>query len=672
MITSNSSTKTLSNINGTAVNMSFDAGSLQHLMGIMTNLYSNKKQSVLREYVANGIDSHKDAGYDGPVLVTLPTEWKPNLVIQDFGVGLSKDDLVSVYAKYGASTKRDSNTGIGGFGIGGKSAFTVASQFVVSGVKNGVKTTAIFAQGEAGGNVTILEADEATDAPNGVTVSIGVNDEFHEWETVAAGLFSTFPKGSVLVNGSEPISLFDGNEFLQVTDNLFANASSEGGYIKVVMGGIAYPADSNMVYKLRKSIYGTDLMDTWKAIYNGTLSLVVISDIGSVDITPSREALQDSDKTIAVLKNALVEYKNNIKCTIETLVDSAPNAIEAGKIIRAHKDFLTDPEKGITYKGSVLPYKIEIKSANITSATGRNGKATARLNSLINLYIIQDMDNYLVVTGCDEKTNENALRIGAIHIFKETDYKGIILSADDSGSQEWFSWGKGGAIETITIDEYKELVKQHKPARSGGTIERDVTTYRARVDGKWSHLSLAELKKINRRVVVCEYYESVDHGSPLFEKSVDSTDVIVELNSRQQSTAMLKRLPGSIRPRDLIKFNAQKIVEGISQATKAALTFSQNSKMDALALIATKAGDVNVLGSEVAQYVQAKADAAHLVENDRNLYRAALQLTGQYIGSRAWEDEEAGTLFPLLAGVYYRDLVRKADHCAEYVKALRK
>jgi len=58
-----------------------------------------------------------------------------------------------VYARYGASTKRGTNDQVGAFGLGCKSAFTLGQQFVVTAVKDGQRTVALFAGGgdRAGG-----------------------------------------------------------------------------------------------------------------------------------------------------------------------------------------------------------------------------------------------------------------------------------------------------------------------------------------------------------------------------------------------------------------------------------------------------------------------------------------------------------------------------------------
>jgi len=138
--------------------MGMDEAGMDVLMSLLSNMYSDGYLAVVREYGCNARDSHVEAGVDRPIEVSLPTILEPQFKVQDFGVGLSHDEILNVYARYGASTKRDSNAMIGAFGIGAKSAFTVGNAFTVTGVKNGEKTIAMFSL-EQGGKPEVLADD---------------------------------------------------------------------------------------------------------------------------------------------------------------------------------------------------------------------------------------------------------------------------------------------------------------------------------------------------------------------------------------------------------------------------------------------------------------------------------------------------------------------------------
>jgi HSP90 family molecular chaperone len=83
------------------------------------NLYQNKEYTIIREYVSNAIDAHTEYGVDKPVEI----EWvdasellgiDTQLIIRDFGIGLSEDRVTNIFGKYLSSTKRTDNNSIGG------------------------------------------------------------------------------------------------------------------------------------------------------------------------------------------------------------------------------------------------------------------------------------------------------------------------------------------------------------------------------------------------------------------------------------------------------------------------------------------------------------------------------------------------------------------------------
>ena len=115
----------------------YDEESLGMLSDILSTLYQNPERSVLREYIANGIDAHRISGYDGPVEVTLPSPTHPKLVIRDHGDGLSREDMQRVYFSYVRSTKRDDDTQIGSLGLGAKIAFALTKSWTVTNFHDG-------------------------------------------------------------------------------------------------------------------------------------------------------------------------------------------------------------------------------------------------------------------------------------------------------------------------------------------------------------------------------------------------------------------------------------------------------------------------------------------------------------------------------------------------------
>lgn len=79
---------------------------------LSSNLYSNPKKSFIREIISNAWDSHVEANTtDIPVLVKIDED---KIIIRDFGTGLSVEKFKEYYCNIGSSTKRESNSYIGG------------------------------------------------------------------------------------------------------------------------------------------------------------------------------------------------------------------------------------------------------------------------------------------------------------------------------------------------------------------------------------------------------------------------------------------------------------------------------------------------------------------------------------------------------------------------------
>ncbi|SVD36005.1 uncharacterized protein METZ01_LOCUS388859, partial [marine metagenome] len=150
-----------------------------HIFNVLRNqLYSDKYKAVLREYAVNGVDAHIEAGCpDRPVEVTLPTALSPNLKIRDFGCALTQQEVNEIYAFYGESTKRNTNSQTGMLGIGSKSAFAYGDNFVINSFVDGKKHTYnAFIDPSQVGQIAKM-GEEDSDEENGVEIVIPTKEE---------------------------------------------------------------------------------------------------------------------------------------------------------------------------------------------------------------------------------------------------------------------------------------------------------------------------------------------------------------------------------------------------------------------------------------------------------------------------------------------------------------
>jgi hypothetical protein len=315
--------------------LSISEDGIEHLMGTLTNLYSRPVEAVFREYVSNGLDSHLKAKQKKPVEVTISDSgfktidgelkrYTGYLKIRDHGVGMTKDDIVNVYSRYASSTKRDSNEQIGAFGLGAKSALAISERFDVSSVKDGVKIDFFIKMNNRGVGVVHFVSEEKTKEENGVTVWVPLGENKHYkdmMDIVQKGqFFKTWKRGTVLFNGTEPdvkdsvyntdkfLPIFLGEHELAWINFVKPDSTRSYNYSRLPslsISGIMYNVDAAAargtnagLNKLVESSSGKFI----QRLKENDISVVLNLPIGSVDLTPSREEIMLTPKTLATLQ----------------------------------------------------------------------------------------------------------------------------------------------------------------------------------------------------------------------------------------------------------------------------------------------------------------------------------------------------------------------------------
>ena len=111
------------------------------LFDLLQNPYSNPIASIVREITSNCIDSHVEARkQDKAVLLELATDDTGLFIaFEDFGIGMNEQFVRNRYSMYLDSTKEDTNTQIGYFGIGSKSPLSYTPSFFMTTRRDGIE-----------------------------------------------------------------------------------------------------------------------------------------------------------------------------------------------------------------------------------------------------------------------------------------------------------------------------------------------------------------------------------------------------------------------------------------------------------------------------------------------------------------------------------------------------
>lgn len=268
-------------------------------------LYQDKIGSIVREISCNAVDAHIAAGTpDLPFEIHLPSVFEPWFSVKDFGVGLSDEDIRTIYTTLFKSTKDTNNDMIGAFGLGSKTPFSYTDNFTITSIFNGVKRTyAAIIQNDGMPTINLLK-EEPTDEHNGLEVHLAVKKEdisaFRLSARKELHYFTVRPK---VVNGGDfsfaPIQTPVG-KFGNIS--LFEKYPGHNSTFTVIQGGVAYPLNIELV---KKGITRNS-NDPKNGDYKELLSFIstlrhyyteLSLPIGSVEVTPSREAISYNTRT---------------------------------------------------------------------------------------------------------------------------------------------------------------------------------------------------------------------------------------------------------------------------------------------------------------------------------------------------------------------------------------
>lgn len=302
-----------------------DARNLDFIATLLTsNLYSKPINSFLRETVANAYDSHIEAGNKEPILLLIQeiekcytsyrvgdSSYKVRISIRDYGVGLSPERFEEIYRNIGSSTKRGSNDFIGAFGIGRFSCLSCADQANITSYYNGKKYSYLMYKNGSGINIDAVGSPVEGDFKNGLEVSV-VTKVTENSLTEALFELQFFDMLYVEYKRKDTIDSDTVSNFVKkFNDRKFSDFKyfsmsmpEKGAYNRFVrMGNVLYNIDCTKLSGFFSSSY-----------------IVPNVPVGSIDITPNRENVQYTEKTINAINNAIFSGKMELSNYVNNII----------------------------------------------------------------------------------------------------------------------------------------------------------------------------------------------------------------------------------------------------------------------------------------------------------------------------------------------------------------
>lgn len=442
-----------------------------HILDTLSTLYANPPYAVLREFIANGIDAHADAGHSGPVKVVLPTRNDPIIVISDQGKGMSRDTLVNTYYNYGESTKRQDDSRIGAFGLGAKSAFAVSPTWsLVSVTATHTYHVSSSINGDGIPEHKIVEETHDGSEPTGVTVTIPVHDARTSFNNEAERLRFWLPKGSVeMIGGHLRDAHWTNGATVHGALAFLRSSNREAG---VLMGGVPYRADlhearSRAVVALSPlaapsfmTPFGEIDRSVVEEAFHGSDAVVVLDDPKALDVTTSRDDIKTTRRTLDVLESVLsVELRSVME--ILTSADGSVASLES---------HIRNPLVGTILRKQFSRRDDRVKPTDLIRYSSRKNtysRTVSRIHLLQNvLWDRYPRPKLLVVTHYPSTLPALPMvervagkRYGAVadHIFlTHTDSTGDAML--DSGRDALSRHG----VTFVTWDEYREAVREER------------------------------------------------------------------------------------------------------------------------------------------------------------------------------------------------------------------
>ena len=310
---------------------------------LSSKLYSNPILAIVRELCTNAYDSHKAAEKeDVPIKINLPSYMEPNFIIRDYGIGLSKEDVMEMYTTFFSSTKSDSNDFTGCFGLGSKTPFSYTSSFSVNSYWNGTKYYFIATKKDGLPHIFFVK-EESTDECNGLEISIptdksgGFDQRFYQ---ELSGYLKYIPE--IKIDTEKEITR---REPLIVKDevSLYEKERPTDSWSSNHRTGVCYIKQGQNVYKviefIDKYFSEEDDIKTLQYFLN-YCDIVVDVPIGTLSITPSREALSQEEENTAKVKEQIKKVNDYLGlCLIENV--SSFN-ITGSNLNRLYDEIMTD------------------------------------------------------------------------------------------------------------------------------------------------------------------------------------------------------------------------------------------------------------------------------------------------------------------------------------------
>jgi hypothetical protein len=267
-------------------------------------IYSDKFLAVVREYISNAQDEHNKYNIDQSVDIQLKTvnglngQWVWS--VRDYAMGLNEYDIRNIFGVYFESTKSQENSSIGGFGIGGKAAFSYTDTFYVASYHNGTKINYVCTLGSGTKGIPVGEIYKVSEEPTteqGIEISLEVKPSDVHGFSNTTNMFVEFFSPNVNIRFKNGYINVDAFPITPIT------TKTVGGYTFHAYHKQPYSRYSTHTYFIRMGgvVYPHITLHSKHRLFSNTV--IVDVPIGMLSIPISRESIENTPLNEKVFKD---------------------------------------------------------------------------------------------------------------------------------------------------------------------------------------------------------------------------------------------------------------------------------------------------------------------------------------------------------------------------------
>ena len=504
---------------------SIDPKNLEFITTLLSsNLYSDPEQSFIREIVSNAWDSHVEANNtDTPVIIKFNINNASNsITIRDYGTGLSPERFAEVYCNIGSSTKRDSNTYIGGFGIGKYSSLACSNTVYITSYYNNMAYYYIMLK--SGNSITTnLLKEQPTTEKNGVEITIkGITN----WSSYKKALNCIIFFPNVYIDGiTHPLNSTKIKRFKN-----FA-VSSQNTDLKLLLGNVLYPCN--------EYLFPDDIKGFLKELnYTG---IVIKFDIGELGITPNRENIIYTSDTIDKISNRARAARKELYNMLSKALCKDYQNIE--KYCEFYKGSLYYDPLQDSINTHYVGYKINKSDINTSYITFKGSNLSSEFPHIFSIFTTM-LPNFKAVVYND-KLYSNKL-IWVIRRWDTIASKKILICQNCNRLTATIKSYVREKYNNFAIigDLSEDILKNH--------IEKNITYYNATSTSKHKDLVIKGVyDAIMAKSVVIDFNTDADFAA--YKATLSSMKVPAKI---EQKKTILYEIQGYRQSREFSRFSA--------------------------------------------------------------------------------------------------------------------